>query len=323
MGLTRAKTQVYLSWAKDYGGTRTKKPSLFLTETGLVPTETAHKATGKVVFTKPRSRAKQVVYKQLPDKFSFSQISTFQKCPLEFKYAYYLRLPMAGSHYLSFGSTIHIVLQRYLEKYQQELAAPQQDLFNKQTKTELPPEQLLSDLYETEWQDDWYKSHEQKEQYRARGKTILKTFYKACSENIPQPILIEQPFTLKLGNKHQYLFNGKIDRADQTVTGLMIIDYKTSEKAPSKTDAEGVDQLRIYQWALQDFFHQPTAGLQYWYLVPNEVVPMPLASEQEIDQLKTKLTATIEQIREAVKYDQFTQLHKKSPRHDCRYQDLV
>lgn len=323
VAITRAKTQLYTSWAADYGGARLKKPSLFLTETGLVPTETAHKATGKVVFTKPRTKARQVIYKQLPSKFSFSQISTFQKCPLEYKYAYYLRLPMPGSHYMSFGSTIHNVLQRYLEKYQHELALLQQDLFNTKVKVHLPPEKLLTELYQTEWIDDWYKSHEQKEQYRARGQAILKIFYKTSQDNLPKPKLIEQPFSLKLGNENQYLFNGKIDRADTTDKGLMVIDYKTSEKAPAKADSNDLDQLRIYQWAVEEFFHESVAGLQYWYLVPNEVVPVKLATPDELTKLKTKLTETIEQIREAVQYDLFAKLHKKSKQHTCSYQDLI
>ena len=52
VAITRAKTNLYLTWAKDYGGTREKKPSLFLVECGLVPSEKINKATGKVVFTK-------------------------------------------------------------------------------------------------------------------------------------------------------------------------------------------------------------------------------------------------------------------------------
>lgn len=323
VAITRAKTQLYLSWAPDYGGTRAKKPSLFLSETGLVPTETAHKATGKVVFTKPRSKAKKVIYKQLPDKFSFSQISSFEKCPLEYKYCYYLRLPITGSHYLSFGSTIHTVLEKYLVKYQQQLTSLQQDLFEGQPKAEYPPEKFLAELYEQEWIDDWYKSHEQKEQYRARGQNILKTFYKATQDNPPNPKLIEQPFTLKLGDKNQYLFNGKIDRADETLDGLMVIDYKTSEKAPSKSERGDIDQLRIYQWAIEEFFNLKPAGLQYWYLVPNEIVPVKLGTEEEIAKLKAKLSETIESIRNAVQYDTFAELHKKSPRHDCKFANLV
>ncbi|HMR55120.1 MAG TPA: UvrD-helicase domain-containing protein [Candidatus Doudnabacteria bacterium] len=323
VAITRAKTQLYLSWASDYGGSRQKKPSLFLTESGLVPTELAHKATGKVVFNKPKTKAKQEVYKQLPDKFSYSQISTFQKCPLEYKYAYYLRLPVPGSHYLSFGSTIHAVLERYLETYRQSVETSKLKIEGTATTFELPPQKLLTELYEAHWLDDWYKSQEQKQQYKARGETILKTFYKYSQENTPKPKLIEQPFSLKLGDQQQYLFNGKIDRADETDSGLMVIDYKTSEKVPSRTEAGDVNQLRIYQWACEEFFHEKVAGLQYWYLVPNETVAVKLTTPEELSKLKQTITETIEEIRDAVKFDRFADLHKKSKKHECTFLDLI
>ncbi|HEX3099832.1 MAG TPA: ATP-dependent DNA helicase [Patescibacteria group bacterium] len=328
VAMTRAKTHLYVSWGKDYGGAKMKKPSLFLSETNLVPTETAQKATGKVVFDRPASskgKNRKTVYKELPTNFSFSQISQFLNCPLDYKYRYYLRLPMPGNHHLSFGSTIHTVLQKYMEAYMQKLAAPQQDLFTKEAVVEFPPEQLLFDLYEKEWIDDWYKDKTQKEEYRKRGLQILKSFYAQTLETKPVPILIEQPFTLKLGDEGQYQFNGKIDRADRPVgqEGLQIIDYKTSEKVPKKTDGNDVDQLRIYQWSCEEFFHKPVAELKYWYVYPNELKDMKLATPEEITELKEKLLTTIEKIREAVQFDLFAELHKKSKQHNCNYADLM
>ncbi len=323
VALTRAKTHLYLSWSKDYGGAKEKKPSLFLQETNLVPSETARKATGKVVFNKPKRRVKKEVYHDLPTNFSFSQISQFINCPLDYKYRYYLRLPMPGNPYLSFGQTIHAVLEKYLEQYQRSLQAKQQDLFNKEVKAELPAEKLLFELYEKEWVDDWYESKEQKEQYRARGKEILKKFYEETTANPPTPVLIEQPFSLKLGAEKQYQFNGKLDRADQVEGGLQIIDYKTSEKVPSKNTGNDIDQLRVYQWACEEFFHQNVVDLQYWYLVPNKTVSEKPSETEEIEKLKTKLLSTIEDIREAVKYDLFSELHKKSKQHSCNYADLL
>ncbi len=322
VAITRAKTHLYLSWGRDYGGAKLKKPSIFLTETGLVPSESVTKATGKVVFTPNKSKSRKVVYKVLPESFSFSQIATFQQCPLEYKYRYYLRLPLPGNHHLSFGSTIHAVLQKYLEQFKRQLNAPQQDLFTKETVVELPPQSLLEELYESEWVDDWYQSSEQKENYRARGRDILKTFYESSSASTPKPVLIEESFSMKLGDKEQYSFNGKIDRADRGEHGLCVIDYKTSEKVPSKQASSDLDQLRIYQWALEEYFHLHAENLQYWYLHPNQRVVIPLATPEQLTELKEKLVQTIEEIRDAVKYDRFTQLHKKSKRHNCNHSDL-
>jgi DNA helicase-2/ATP-dependent DNA helicase PcrA len=327
VAMTRAKTHLFLSWGKDYGGAKLKKPSVFLSETNLVPSDLVQKPTGKVVFEKPRTKNRQTVYKDLPTHFSFSQISQFLQCPLDYKYRYYLRLPMPGNHHLSFGSTIHAVLQKYLENYQQKLVAPQRDLFTKEAVIELPPEKLLLELYEKEWIDDWYEDKTQKELYRARGREILKTFYGETQKTKPTPVMLEQPFTMKLGDKSQYQFNGKIDRADGSLThkneGLRIIDYKTSEKVPTKSDGNDLDQLRIYQWSCQEFFHRPVASLQYWYVYPNQFKDMKLATDDDILALKEKLLDTIEHIREAVQFDLFDKLHKKSKQHNCNYADLM
>lgn len=332
VAMTRAKTHLYVSWGKDYGGAKLKKPSLFLSETNLVPSETAQKATGKVVFEKSKTRGKnrKEVYKELPTNFSFSQISQFLNCPLDYKYRYYLRLPMPGNHHLSFGSTIHAVLQKYMETYQLKLTTPQQDLFTKEAVIDLPPESLLYELYEKEWIDDWYDhkarydGKTQKEMYRARGKEILKKFYEATLAAKPTPVLLEQPFTLKLGDKQQYQFNGKIDRADLGENdALRIIDYKTSEKVPSKNDSNDVDQLRIYQWSCEEFFQKPVESLQYWYVHPNQFKDMKLGTPEDIEALKEKLLNTIENIREAVQYDLFADLHKKSKQHNCNYAELM
>ncbi|HEX3095790.1 MAG TPA: UvrD-helicase domain-containing protein [Patescibacteria group bacterium] len=330
VALTRAKTHLYLTWGLDYGGAKYKKPSIFLTETNMVPSDNITKATGKVVFAPPKGKPRKVVYKILPENFSFSQISTFLQCPQEYKYRYYLRLPIPGNHHLSFGSTIHTVLQKYMEEYLRRTSAPQQDLFTKEAVVELPPESLLLELYEKEWLDDWYETKEQKEKYRARGVQILHSFYERTSNLAKSkdpavklaPKLIEESFSLKLGASDQYTFNGKIDRADSGEKGLQIIDYKTSEKVPSKTAGGDVDQLRIYQWAADEYFHEPVENLQYWYLYPNETVAVPLAKPEQIQELKDKLLATIEEIRDAVKYDKFALLHKKSKRHNCNYEDL-
>ena len=94
------------------------------------------------------------------------RITQFLNCPLDYKYRYYLRLPMPGSAQLSFGITMHAVFQEYLELYRNALNAPQQDLFaGGAAQAELPPFDLLERLYQKNWIDDWYQSKAQKEQY--------------------------------------------------------------------------------------------------------------------------------------------------------------
>lgn len=311
VAVTRAKQHLYLSWAKDYGGVRAKKPSQFLIETKLVPSDKISKATGKVFFTRPEKT--KVIYQTLPSRFSYSQLNDFQTCPLKYKYQHYLKLPVPGSPALSFGSTMHKVFEEFLKLYQNQQQISRTDLFGKQAVQMLPGLKTLEELYAKNWIDDWYESKSQKDEYRKLGKQMLQTFYESIETQKPKPKYVEQFFKLPLGD---YTFVGKIDRADKTTAGLEILDYKTG-KAPR--NSKDLDQLYIYQWAVQDFLKEKVVGLKYWYLQDNQLLSEEPANQEEIEKLKAKLLKLIEEIVDATKYDKFKELHKNSPKHKCDF----
>ncbi len=319
VALTRAKQGLYLTWAKNYGGAKTKKPSLFLVESGLVPSDLVSQATGKVLFSKPKQTPIQIFHK-LPTKFSFSELNDFNLCPLAYKYKYYLKLPLAGSHYFSFGSTIHKVFEEFYKLYKNNLSQTQTDLFGKKLSlTPVPNFTILEKLYEKHWIDDWYDSPAQKGKYKQEGKAMLETFYQNLLNEKPTPKYIEQFFKLKLG---EFDFVGKIDRADTGKGGVVIIDYKTGKKPKGKKD---LDQLYIYQWAAEDFLKEKVHSLKYWYLKEapeNQFKIEKPADAEEIQTLKSNLHETMKKIVEAVQYDSFTELHKQWSKHECQFENL-
>ncbi len=317
VAVTRAKTNLYLTWAKDYGGSREKKPSVFLTECGLVPSEKVSKATGKVVFTKaPFEHGPQ---KFTPStQFSYSQLNDFETCPLKYKYQHYLKLPVEGSCHLSFGQTIHKVFEEYLKLYKTNIELPQQDLFGGKSEKTLPEFKYLEELYQRNWQDDWYKDKKEKKQYRDLGKTMLQTFYDELAQKAIKPKYIEQFFKLKVG---KYNFVGKIDRADYMGDGIAILDYKTG-KQPKKSDKKDLDQLYIYQWAAQDFLNEKVLNLKYWFLQDKVFIEEPIADGEKIRNLEEKLLSSIEHIAEVTKYDLFKQEHAKVRDHKCNFEFL-
>jgi DNA helicase II / ATP-dependent DNA helicase PcrA len=320
VALTRAKTHLYLSWAQDYGGAKTKKPSVFLVETKLVPSDRVSRATGKVVLTRTAT-SRDVVYKQLPTEFSFTDITVFKQCPLDYKYRFYLRLPMPGSASLSFGKTIHKVLQLFSQIYRARLNAPQQALFggSQVEQPSLPDFSLLEQLYEENWIDEWYPNKRDKETFRTLGKQMLKSFYEEITQTKPNIKYIESSFRIPLGG---FQFKGQVDRADKLDNGLAIIDYKTGE-VPAKKNKDGIDQLRIYQWAAEEIWREPVEKLEYWYLKSNTKISIDLATPREIETLKTELLGDIDEIRHTVQYDLFNDLHRKSKQHRCNFEDLL
>lgn len=316
VAVTRAKQNLYLSWAKDYGGSRVKKPSQFLLETGLVPSEKVNKATGKVIFNKSAQLKLEQVYHKLPERFSYTALRDFENCPLKYKYCHYLKLPVRGSQQMSFGSTIHKVFEEFLKLYKNNLEMTDVDLFGKkQSENPLPEFKLLQSFYAKYWIDEWYKSKKEKEEYRAVGQGMLKNFFDSLKNNPPQPKFIEKFFKLKVG---PYDFVGKIDRMDKRPGGVAIIDYKTGKTPKSKND---LDQLHVYQWAAQELGEKPVS-LCYWYLQDNNIQEEELADQARLDKLRNGLLVEMQEIVETVKFDLFKEKHAKLRDHKCEFEDL-
>ncbi len=319
VALTRAKSRLYLSWAKDYGGAKTKKPSIFLQETHLVPGDYKPEATGKVFFA--ASRKQETDFKIIPETFSFSSLKAFENCPLQYKYQYCLKLPTPGSAYFSFGQTMHKVFELYLKDFRTKKNQTQQDLFLKTGANATPGDfKMLEDLYEKNWIGEWYASKKQKEDYYLRGKQLLKKFFDHSQKQTFEPKYLEKSFYLPLGD---YKFTGKIDRADLSAAGgVEIIDYKTSEKIPTKNDRHSLDQLRVYQWAAQEFLGEKVSGMCYWYLQENKFLYEQPAGAEEIQILKSRLLEAVENIVKTIKTNSFLKAHSASPAHTCKFLNL-
>ncbi|HYF05479.1 MAG TPA: ATP-dependent DNA helicase [Patescibacteria group bacterium] len=317
VAITRAKSELYFSWARDYGGKILRRPSKFLEETGLVPSEKVIKSTGKVdLGEKPTVEPYEYVF-PLPESYSFSEISEFEKCPLQYKYRRLLKIPLPGSPYLSFGRSVHCTLELFAKRWRDASSEEVQDLFGGTTAGKLPDFGYLEKLYEENWIDDWYHSKKEKEEYKSKGKAMLKVVYDDFVQRKPQVRSVEQYFEFMLG---EYKMVGKIDRVDMTENGLVILDYKTG-KAKEKNGKGDLDQLMVYQIALEEE-KQKVAGMYYWYLDANKRVYEEPGTEEVKGKLKLRIVTHIEKIIYAIKTDSFAKLHEKSPSHDCEFNDL-
>ncbi|MFH0988377.1 MAG: PD-(D/E)XK nuclease family protein, partial [Parcubacteria group bacterium] len=197
--------------------------------------------------------------------FSFSQMQNYEKCPLKYKFGNVLKIPTKGSHYFSFGSTIHNTLQKYLE---QCIGNAQPDLFSENKgdgkMTVLPLKKLL-EIYDASWIDDWYDNSRGKEKYRQKGKELLNTFHEQFSVEKPAVRMLEHKFHVKIGG---YMFSGRIDRIDDVADGKVeIIDYKTGGSPKGgKLETDDRRQLLLYQIVAESVLKQPVEKLTYYYL---------------------------------------------------------
>ncbi len=298
VALTRAKQGLFLTSAEDYGGKTTKKLSRFLSELGLAKKDQKSSKQAEFLqrfsFWKPVKQAesaKEAI--KLPGKFSFSQLAAFEVCPLQYKFAFILRIPCKGKYTFSFGHTLHQTLHRFLQEWLEQKKAVQAGLFS--TPSVSPSFDSLLKIYQESWIDEWYESKEHQEKYRREGKKALKMFYDDFIKNPPSIKYLEQDFNFKLGT---YLIKGRIDRIDQTEKGLEIIDYKTGKTKGGKLSLEDKEQLLIYQLAVQSLMGEPVARLTYYYLGSGERISF-CPSSEELEQMQKKIIETIGRIKDS------------------------
>jgi DNA helicase-2/ATP-dependent DNA helicase PcrA len=324
VAMTRAKKELYFTSGQDYGGVIKKKLSRFLLEMGYQnkfeirnpKSETNSKL--KILNSKHKitTKAKSSEQKYLPKHFSFSQLVAFEKCPLQYKFNFILKIPVKGKGSFSFGKTMHTVLCDFL-RYAQEVGKNQQEnLFGFKESQAIPQISdkishnksekeknilsfdLLKEIYEKKWLDEWYENKIQKEEYYKLGKKIIKDFYEDFLKNQPKilkindNIALEIPFNLKIG---EHTLRGQIDRIDETNEGVEVLDYKTGV-AKDKLLPEDKEQLLIYQLAAEEVFKLNPQKLTYYYLNKGEKKSF-LGTEKEKTKIKEKILAEIEKIK--------------------------
>ncbi len=261
VAVTRAKDSVTFTGADDYGGSRAKKPSPFLTEAGMTVTD-AHRVSGSnLMALSPTQRVEQSgasVRELFPLKrrFSYTQLAAFRNCPLQYKFAHIYRIPILGSYQKSFGQSVHLALHDILKLHVDRGAQQQGGLFGAVASEASVQGFCVSleeaeEIYRAQWIDEWYPDRIKHDEYFTEGLKAIRAFVRECQENPPHPKSLELPFDWRIG---QHSIKGAIDRIDELPDGsIAIYDYKTGQaKAEDDLTSEDKEQLRMYQLAMEE-----------------------------------------------------------------------
>jgi DNA helicase-2/ATP-dependent DNA helicase PcrA len=293
VALTRAKKRVYLLSAENYGGSRARKVSRFVKELGFdqvaLPSTTERAVIGNQTERRVATTAPKYA---VPNKMSFTQLATFSTCPLQYKFAHILRVPIFGRHTFSFGQTMHKTLEKFLKLILEKESSPQASLFPSPIEAPkvLPPLSELMRLYEESWIDDWYPNQDTKVEYAKKGKESLQILHSQLQTQLPKILYLEKAFTLKIGS---VTVKGRIDRIDELDDGVEIIDYKTGSPK-DKLTWEDKRQLVLYQLAAQSCFTPPLQvnGLTYHYLEDNSRLTFQ-ATPKDLERLQAEILETV------------------------------
>ncbi|MBU4453342.1 ATP-dependent helicase [Candidatus Parcubacteria bacterium] len=296
---TRAKEKLFLTWAKDYGGARLKKPSRFLYETGLIKeikqeNNKAMKQNSEFKEQKAMANDEHKNY-PLPKHFSYSQIKAFRTCPYQYQLRFILNIPTEAGYQASFGRSIHNTLEKFLSIIKNINSANQTDLFEKKEKKLFPSLKNLEDIYKAEWIDEWYESRESSDAHKKSGWQALKTYYEKMKNNPPKPLFLEQEFTLKFGKDS---FKGVIDRIDDNADKtISIIDYKTgSSPKEGKLTLDHKEQLLIYSIATKQLLDLEPKNLILNYITEEKEFSFE-ATVKDVEKIQERIISDIEKIK--------------------------
>jgi DNA helicase II / ATP-dependent DNA helicase PcrA len=329
VALTRAKKGLFLTWAADYGGKDLKKPSRFLIESGLITEEVLNKQkfirssgfcikrslnNGFKLESNETNGSGRELRIFLPDHFSYSQLESFRRCPLGYKFGSIFRIPIRGKSVFSFGKTIHATLNRFVGESLKLSQSEQKDLFGGGDKKILSLEELMK-IYDKEWIPDWYESPLIKKEFYDKGREILKKFYDDFIEKKPEILLInnepalEKSFNLKLDGD---VFIGTIDRIDDLGGGVEIIDYKTGSPKTSLSKEEKF-QLMIYAVAAKKVLGLNPLKLTYCYIEDGSSMSFEVGDDE--------ISGTEGEVRELIQKIKRSNF-KPTPGWHCQYCDF-
>jgi len=282
VGMTRAKRELYLTSARDYGGARQRKVSQFVLEALDLPKDAARPFKAKAVeeiqlFAPPAAPDDATLAPIPPDQellISHKQVDDYQTCPLKYRYIHLLRVPILRHHPVVYGSTIHKVVEYYLLR---RAAGNYTSL-----------EDLLA-VYEREWDNQGFLTWEHEEARKAAGRRALTRFWHEEEAAGQKPTYVEKEFGFTLGADR---VRGRFDRVDQDLFGATIIDYKTGDvatQAVADRRAAASLQLKIYALAWREMTGALPGRVELRFLEANLVgrhAPDAEDADEAIEQVK-------------------------------------
>jgi DNA helicase-2/ATP-dependent DNA helicase PcrA len=249
VGMTRAKRELFLTSARDYGGARAKKVSRFALEAlDLPPSEPKpYKASAleRIQRHAPSVEEEPDTFRVIPEdqilSLSHYQVDDYLTCPLKYKYIHVLRVPIREHHSVVYGKALHEAISFYLRR---KLAQARGHATPGSGVTEAE----VLEVFGGAWHSVGFLSREHEDLRLEEGRAVLRRFMEREERTGLIPTVVERPFTFLLGTTKVV---GRFDRVDERDGRVAIIDYKSSAVRDQKeADRKAKESLQLAIYAL-------------------------------------------------------------------------
>jgi DNA helicase II / ATP-dependent DNA helicase PcrA len=207
VAMTRARDELIFSHAADYGGSRARRVSPFVLEALDLPSASGVPGVGARASTPVERLATFEVATASPValdgpiteplSLSFYQVDDYLTCPLKYKYAHVLRVPLAPHHAIVYGAALHKVVQLFHHRH---------------ARGHVMSEVELDEAFDSAWSTEGFMSRDHEEARLAAGRAALRRFrLQQLEPDAVIPTYVEREFSFTLGGDR---IRGRWDRVD-------------------------------------------------------------------------------------------------------------
>src|SRR6266540_2876119 len=210
VGMTRARDELILSHAADYGGARARRVSPFVLEALDLPASAAAPGAGlgepspleklaafQAVEPPPEAARPAPGPRSEPLSLSYGAIDAYLTCPAKYRYGHVLRIPIAPHHALIYGSALHAAVQEFHRRH---------------ARGEVMSEEALVAAFKAAWTNEGFLTREHEEARLSAGRAALLRFRAdQLRPGAVIPAYVEREFTFSLGGDR---IRGRWDRVD-------------------------------------------------------------------------------------------------------------
>lgn len=219
--------------------------------------------------------------------YSHSRISTFEQCPLRFKFNYIDKVETEiGEGVEAFlGSRVHDVLEKLYKDLKFEKMNSLKELL---------------DYYNSEWKKNWndnimiVRKEYDKENYRKMGERFITDYYNTYKPfDSDKTIGLEMRIIIKINGRQ---VQGYIDRLSSKDGVYEIHDYKTANTLMTQEKADEDRQLALYSIAIKEMFDDCEKVELVWHFLAFNKEIRSKRTDKELEELKKEVVKAIDDI---------------------------
>ncbi len=241
VAMTRARDELLLTSASDYGTLRARKVSRFVVEALDLPSpRPASRRTAPLEALArhaPVPEGAPPADPPVPDdewlRLSYGQIDDYETCPLKYRYVHVLRVPLLTHHAVVYGHAVHEAVRRLFDARLQGRA--------------FSADELVA-AFRASWVSEGFLSRAHEDERLREGEAMLRRFHAEQERDPWTPTAVEQEFAFALD---RIRIQGRFDLVIESEGAVTIVDFKTGEvRDPKSADKRAKESLQLDIYAL-------------------------------------------------------------------------